>query len=80
MRSSKAPPNQKNRGQFLPQPTRTHRSRIGLRAALKSIGLGNVICIIVTSFLHANRPLTNATNLTEGIINKQVPNTLDVSS
>ena len=26
MRSSKAPPNQKNRGQFLPQPTRTHRS------------------------------------------------------
>ena len=26
MRSSKAPPNQKNRGQFLPQPTQTHRS------------------------------------------------------
>ena len=26
MRSSKAPPNQKNRGQFLPQPTRTHPS------------------------------------------------------
>ena len=26
MRSSKAPPNQKNRGQFLPQPTPTHRS------------------------------------------------------
>ena len=25
MRSSKTPPNQKNRGQFLPQPTRTHR-------------------------------------------------------
>jgi hypothetical protein len=26
MRSSKAPTNQKNRGQFLPEPTRTHRS------------------------------------------------------
>jgi hypothetical protein len=26
MRSSKAPPNQKNRGQLLPEPTRTHRS------------------------------------------------------
>jgi hypothetical protein len=43
MRSSKAPPNQKNRGQFLPQPTRTHRSRIELHAGVKSIGLGNVI-------------------------------------
>ena len=28
MRSNKAPPNQNNRGQFLPQPTRIHRSRI----------------------------------------------------
>jgi hypothetical protein len=54
MRSGKAPPNQKNRGQFLPNPPeptgagiRTspepHRSRIELRAGVKSIGLGNVI-------------------------------------
>ena len=59
MRSSKAPPNQKNRGQFLPHPTRTHRSwhpnlpgsRIELRTAFKSIGLGNVIHLILSTYI-----------------------------